>query len=197
MIMLYGRLQIGIFFIVVGLIAGVYGIISVIDLKKTPLNLNTLSEEQIEKGCVVEGDICYNLGKYAHQGNIWDAFIVPLGNNSYYGLHVRTAEIHSELMQQSRDTIEYINDQSKSTQSVHIKGKITSMSSNEYSMMSSYLSEAGFSDDEIQKYVKGLYIKELDPNLANVRVLLGVPMIFIGLGLIIFEIREKNANKNA
>ncbi|MBR6402035.1 MAG: hypothetical protein IKS48_01465 [Eubacterium sp.] len=183
--------------VVVGLGLVVIGFIIIHDGMKAPLNFNEIDETQMQEGCVVEGSIPYNWGKFASRGNNCDYFIIPFSSESYYGLRVTDPEFHSKLMQQGRDTFGLYENKTKAPKRVYIKGKIKAMSPKVYGFMTSYLSQGGLSEEEIQRIARPYYIQEFDVKTGYAYVLFGAPLMFFTLGLLIIEHKEKVANKNA
>ncbi len=109
-----------------------------------------------------------------------------------YSLHVKSSDIHAKLMQQLRDTNDMFNDNSKSPEVIHFKGKIKEMPSDEYNTMSSYLKKIGFSQNDIQELVKPYYILEFDVNKIKEGIFFGILVLIFGLSQLIIEYKSKS-----
>ena len=86
-------LKLFIVLIVGGAIFFVLGLLDFIDSNKTPIDYNTMTEDQVQKGAIVEGDIYYNYGPFEQidtkeNGRTTGTsyrYVIPVGEEGYVG----------------------------------------------------------------------------------------------------------------
>lgn len=199
----------GLILFVFGLIVIIISFIELNNYNKKPIEFNSIIDSDIKKGLIVEGDIPYNLGKYTYGEDRRDGFVVPINSQNYFSLHVINGYLNDKLMQQSRDTNDMFKDNSnfpdvthfkgivkeissEYPEVIHLKGIIKEMPSAEYNMMSSYLVENGFSQNDIQKIVKPYYIIVLDEYKAKEGIFMGIFIMLFGLIFLIIYLKNKS-----
>ena len=89
-------LKLFIVLIVGGAIFFVLGLLDFIDSNKTPIDYNTMTEDQVQKGAIVEGDIYYNYGPFEQidtkeNGRTTGTsyrYVIPVGEEGYVGIDI-------------------------------------------------------------------------------------------------------------
>lgn len=192
--LILNRLWIGIYCLIGGIILFVLGVIGILDIIKTPIDYNKLTSDQIEKGVMVEGDIKFNFGKYGYatRGNsdypTEDFFVIALKDKKLIGYHVKNQKVYSEMMDQSKETMNVLKDRKLPSQKIHFKGKVIKAFDGEPDIIKSYLNKFGIQELDGYGYVDDYVIKEFDATRQYIYFGSGILLLIIG---IILEIIEK------
>ena len=180
--------------LVLGVLCTIFGWIEYSDSKKTPLDINTMSDSQIEKGAIVEGDIYYNFGVFETVENkrngrtesTYYRYVIPVGEESYMGVQVTDSSMLAEMDKQTDETYDMMDGKIEdTTTTVHIKGKIVKMDNEDYGYFKDFMSSGGFTDDEIDKWGKEYYIQIRDFGQAKTLFIIGIVCLLISAALIV------------
>ena len=180
--------------LVVGVLCTVFGAIEYSDSKKTPLDINAMSDDQIQKGAIVEGDIYYNFGVFetvenkrnGHTESTYYRYVIPVAQESYIGIQVTDQSMISQMDTQTDETYDMMDGKIEdTTTTVHIKGKIVAMDKEDSGYFKDFMSSGGFTDDEIDQYGKLYYIQIRDFDQAGTMFIIGIVALVIA-GVLIF-----------
>jgi hypothetical protein len=184
-------------FLVVGVLCTIFGIIELADSKKTPIDLATISDDQIEKGAIVEGDIYYNFGVFETVENkrngvtesTYYRYVIPVGEKSYMGIQVTDKSMIATMDTQTNETYDMMDGKIEdTTTSVHVKGKIVGMDKEDAGYFKDFMSSGGFTDDEISQYGKEYYIQIRNFDQAKPLLAVGIIALIIDAVLIILTV---------
>lgn len=181
--------------ITVGVVLTYMGAMDLIRGAKTPANYDSLVASDIKKGMIVEGYLSANLGAFMESyttrngvktGSSQYTYLIPVGENEYMGLLNNTTAMETELDAQTEDTYNYLAGNTITPPStVHFKGRVVGMDSEEKGYMSSYMRDIGFSDNEITTYALSYYIKCENYDGGFVEIGIGIVCLAIGAAIII------------
>ena len=183
--------------LVLGIVCFCLGLSDFIDSRKTPIDYNTAADGSLKKGDIVEGDIYYNYGVYEtittkENGRTTGTsyrYIIPIGEESYVGIHVNDDSTVDQMDKMTDETYDVMDGKADSTQTtVHFKGKVMKMTSEDYGYFKDFMKSGGFTDDEISKYGSELYIQIRPMNQGPGIMIFGLVLFLVGAVLIIVPI---------
>ena len=186
-------------FLVVGVLCTIFGFIELADSKKTPIDLATISDDQIEKGAIVEGDIYYNFGVFETVENkrngvtesTYYRYVIPVGEESYMGIQITDKSMIATMDTQTNETYDMMDGKIEdTTTSVHVKGKIVGMDKEDAGYFKDFMSSGGFTDDEISQYGKEYYIQIRNFDQAKPLLAIGIIALIIDAVLIILTVSK-------
>lgn len=187
------RFWIGIYCIIGGAIALIIGGVGIIDSFKDPYNYNAIPESEIRPNIILEGDILYNVGRYAYIENRDDYYVIPIGDNSYIGYRFKDDNIYYALLDQFDQTKKYFEGGATLPDKVHFKGKVVDANKEESELLGKYISEINGDADSNATYVGDYIIKNYNPVTQYMLFTIGVTIL--GIGIVIEVIIHKNKPK--
>lgn len=182
----------GITFLVLGIVLTVMTAGDLIDNTKTPKNYADLQKEDYKVGMMVEGDLLDNYGWYENITRESDSgtkkvvgyyYLIDAGDEGLMGLYTPIDDLIKELDKQEEEGSDYWNGYTdKEPRTVHFKGKVCKMDSEDVKIYREYLSDMGMTSSDIDEYCLELYIKVTDTSTHP--ILLGAGILLSVLGLL-------------
>lgn len=180
-----------------------FGIYCAVQAHKTPVDLNTIADNEIEAGLIVEGEIYGNYGAYEESYSTNNGvknssstewyYIIPVADESYMGIAVNVKARGTEFEKQADQTYDYLTGASNNyPMSLHVKGKINKMDDEDYALYKEALVSMGFTSAEISQYCKPYYIKSVNYDKYPILIILGAVMTVVGVALIILLRKKRN-----
>lgn len=193
MFILINRFWIGIYCIIGGIIALIIGGIGIIDSFKDPYNYNAIPESELRPNIILEGDIRYNVGRYAYIENRDDYFAIPIGDKSYIGYRLKDDNLYFALLDQFDQTKKYFEDGTTVPDKIHFKGKVVAVKEEEKALLGEYFKEINGGTDSNATYVSDYIIKNYNPSAQYRMFIIGAVILVIGI--VIEVIIHKNKPK--
>jgi len=190
-----------------GIFCTIFGFIELADSKKTPIDLATMTDDQIEKGAIVEGDIHYNFGIFETVENkrngrtesTYYRYVIPVGSESYMGIQFTDKSSISSMDTQTNETFDMMDGKIEdTTTTVHVKGKIVGMDKEDAGYFKEFMKIYGYSDDEIAQYGKEYYIVIREFDQYKPLIAVGIVSLIIAAVLIFLTVArgKKTAPQN-
>lgn len=185
----------------------VFGIVMIVisagemsDYSKKGEDYSSLQLEDFKEGMMVEGDLQYNYGCYEkiQKGKDKDGFgfyyLIDAGDDGLMGLYTAVDELVEQLDAQA-DAYKgsFLGDNAIPT--VHFKGKVTKMDSEDLRLYRQWLIEGGIPEDFIDSQCLDLYIKCIDTNSHPIILIIGIVCAVVGLVLLLLFIRRKMSGR--
>ncbi len=199
-------LKLFIVLIVGGAIFFVLGLLDFIDSNKTPIDYNTMTEDQVQKGAIVEGDIYYNYGPFEQidtkeNGRTTGTsyrYVIPVGEEGYVGIDISNKDTISEMDKQTDETFDMIDGKRDNTETVvHFKGKIQKMTKEDYGYFVDFMKSGGFTDEEIEKYGSEYYIQIRLFGQGKYIMIVGAVLFIIGIIILVITLKQGRGPKPA
>ena len=191
-----------------GLAFVVIGAIEVADSKKTPIDINTLTKDDIKAGVIVEGDIYYNFGvcetiESKRNGKTESTsyrYVVPLVDDTMFTVNVNDGSSNASLIadfdRQTDETYDLLDGNIEDTTTVvHVKGKINKMGNEDYGYYKDFLKSGDYTDDEISTYGSEYYLVIKDFSEGPLIMIFG--LVFVGIAVLIGFLSIRKSKKAA
>ncbi|MGN1339972.1 MAG: DUF6709 family protein [Oscillospiraceae bacterium] len=190
----------GIALFVMGIVFLVMTIGNIIDNVKTPADYAQLQIEDYREGMMVEGELISNYGSYetvtrennGTQTTVGYYYLIDAGDEGLMGLYTPMKELISQLDQQEAETMAYFYGESDTMpRTVHCKGKVCKMDSEDVRLYRQYLDQCGFSGEDIDDFCLDLYIKVTNTSNNTPVLIVAIVVSFLGLLFVFLFIRNK------
>lgn len=196
------RIIVGIALVVLGIVMIVTTAGELADNAKTPENFSELSVGDFKAGMMVEGDLPYNYGKYesytitengqTSYGGLY--YLIPVGDDGTdtLGLYATQDSMMSALNVQTDAyyNAEYVEDL-ESISSVHFKGKVTEMDSEDRQYYTEALTDFGLDSAYIAEHCPYLYIDCRVATATSFPLYIGIFCAAVGLFMFLWGLRSK------
>lgn len=168
------------------------------DSKAVAENYENITPTTIHTGMIVEGDIIYNLGIFEETyfkvfgikaGGSDYLFLIPIGSQ-YMGFQSRTKEMTSALDIQTDETINALQGGKTQPSTVHFKGRVVQMSSDDTFYAKDYFMSAGYSETEASNLICNFIIEPVDYNTGVKFVGFGAFCLLIAIFMVAIPLRE-------
>lgn len=136
---------------------------------KKPVDINTVTADQLKEGLVVEGDLQYNMGQFAETYTTYNFirvgskkanYIIPLTDGTFIGLENYFKKQNALFDAQADETYNYLAEESKQApRTIHIRGKVKRMNYETIKIFKQAFSKMGFSDEDITQSVTEFYVE--------------------------------------
>lgn len=191
----------GIAFLVIGIVLTVMTAGDIIDNAKTPVDYNTFQMEDFKAGMMVEGDLLDNYGWYetvtlendnGTTTTVGYYYLIDAGEEGLMGLYTPRKDLIGELNAQEEEGNDYYNGYSDiKPRTVHFKGKVCKMDSEDTRLYRQYLTECGLTSEQMDESCIELYIKVTDTSNNTLVLFIGIGIIVLGLVFSFLFVRNK------
>lgn len=191
----------GIGFLIIGIVLLVMSVGDIIDNAKTPADYSTLQMEDFKAGMMVEGDLELNYGSYVEMTRENDSgsktvvgyyYLIDAGDDGFMALYTPMKDLISKLDRQADRTLDILYGYSDTLpDTVHFKGKVTKMDSEDIGLFHDELESWGYSASEIEDIGLELYIKVTDTTSHPIILVFGIVITLLGLLFVFLFIRRK------
>lgn len=185
-----------------------FGAIEFADSKKTPIDINELTKDDIKAGVIVEGDIYYNFGvcetiESTRNGRVESTtyrYVIPLADDTLFTISIvdsdKNKDTIAQLDKQTDETYDVVmGTLDDTTTIVHIKGKISKMGSEDYGYYKDFLKSGEYTEDEISTYGSEFYLTVRDFGQAGVIFIVG--LVFLAVAVLLIFVSIRSAKKQA
>lgn len=173
----------------------VTGFTEYMDSKKIPVDFNTVSADELKLGMVLEGDLSFNLGKFMESyrtkygvktGSSTYYYIIPAGGEAtpflgpFMSLKGNT-NINQDLDRQSGSLYNSLSGfDFIDVPTVHIKGKLKKLSSEDKGYLRDALKQIGYSSSEIESMISPYTFEYSNFNTYNFFFIAGGIFFLLG-----------------
>lgn len=173
----------------------------------TPIDLNTLTPESLEKGLIIEGDLPCNYGAFMEEystnygiktGSSTYTYLIPIGDTQFMAIKPHGSESESRFDRQADATLAYLLEEtSVPPDSIHIKGQIKALDSESLGYMQDYLISMGYSRNQVSAYTCAYYINCETYDKWWLGLLIGLGCLVLGIVLLLITLRSRGKLKKA
>ena len=191
----------GLGFLIIGIVLTVMTLGDIIDNAKTPADYNQLQMEDFKEGMMVEGDLLDNYGWYENVTRENDSgaknvvgyyYLIDAGDEGLMGLYTPMKDLIKELDKQEEEGNDYYYGYSATKpRTVHFKGKVCKMDSEDVKFFREYLSDQGLTSADIDEMGVELYIKVTDVSNNTPVLIIGIVISVLGLLFCFLFVRNK------
>ena len=199
----------GLGFLIIGIVLTVMTLGDIIDNAKTPADYNQLQMEDFKEGMMVEGDLLDNYGWYENVTRENDSgaknvvgyyYLIDAGDEGLMGLYTPMkdlikAKIRAEIKELDKQEEEgndyYYGYSDTKPRTVHFKGKVCKMDSEDVKFFREYLSDQGLTSADIDEMGVELYIKVTDVSNNTPVLIIGIVISVLGLLFCFLFVRNK------
>lgn len=194
-------LSTGLVLVILGVILTVFVSGDMIDNAKKAVDHSTLQMEDFKEGMMVEGDLMWNYGSYetltkekdnGSSSIVGYYYLIDAGEEGIMGLYTPKKDLIKQLDAQYK-AWQYAETQADldAIDTVHFKGKVEKMDSEDKKIFRQYLKKTyGFTDEEVDNYGVELVIKVKD-GMPVFLLPIGIVVVIVGLLLMFMFIRRK------
>ena len=196
----------GITTIIVGVIILIVGFVYRADSLKTPIDYNTATVSDIQKGNILQGHINFNFGCYEEEYSTKFGirvsekmlyYAIPIGENTFMGykIHERKADPFDEMTDNTAMYLTTGNEKYVS-EPIYFQGKVCKMSKQDVEIFREYFEQAGYTTEQMDEYLIPYYIVPSVHNETSAVIFLVIGTLVIIAGISMFFLNGYWNKKN-